>query len=45
MLTLQLASHTGKETEMSKDNHSMPFLVLKQIYTSQPFFPYLGNGW
>ena len=45
MLTLQLASHTGKGTDISKDNQSKPFSVLKQIYTSQPFCPYLGNGW
>lgn len=39
------ASHTGKETYIINDNQRKPFLVLKQIYTSQPFSLYLGNGW
>lgn len=45
MLTLQLTSHIGKDIYYTKDNQRKPFLVLKQIYTSQSFFLYLGNGW
>lgn len=45
MPTLQLTSHIGKDIYYTKNNQRKPFLVLKQIYTSQSFFLYLGNGW